>query len=102
MATICLNVGGYGSAGEQPERSGPTVDRAESGGDYSLLFSVCPIDGLKSEKLIFLLYKNPGFGKEVIKSILWHKRGEPVRFIPAALVFQFKGSIFQLFFTNSI
>lgn len=45
---------GYGSAGEQPERPGSTVDRAEKASGYSLLLSICPIDGPESDKLIFL------------------------------------------------
>ena len=45
-------MGGYGTAGEQPERLQATVDRAERNLGYSLLFSVCHIDGRESDKLI--------------------------------------------------
>lgn len=37
-ATIWMGLGGYGSAGEQPERPGSTVDRAEIGFPFSALF----------------------------------------------------------------
>jgi hypothetical protein len=53
-----MDLGGYGSAGEQPERPGPTVDRAESVSFSALFF--CPIDGLESDKLIFRHKKTIG------------------------------------------